>query len=222
MFKTFSIFSIAAILTAATFSPTFADERAGATVRVQADSYQRSGFFPSWLEVGDEIYQEAKVYTEQYGSVEILFDDGTNMTISPNSEIVVDEFVYASDAGTGKAVISLGVGALRMISGRLPSENYEVKTRVATIGVRGTEFVLDTNTSGITKIWIEDGTVLARPVQSSQTFEFTAPAYAECSATSCEDASPNEAPISFPAVPEEDDSDQDQHGGGDGGGDGGY
>lgn len=221
MFRKFSAISIVAVVTAAILSPALADERAGATVRVQADSYQRSGFFPSWLEVGDEIYQEAKVYTEKYGSVEILFDDGTNMTISPNSEIVVDEFVYAADSGTGKAVISLGVGALRMISGRLPSENYEVKTPVATIGVRGTEFVLDTNTSGITKIWIEDGTVLARPVQSGQTFEFTAPAYAECSASSCEDASPNEAPLSFPAVPEDDGSDQDQGGGGDGG-DGGY
>ncbi len=221
MLKPLSFIIAAAVLASAIPSSAQADERAGSTVRVQPDSYQRSGFFPFGLDVGDEIYQEAKVYTEAYGSVEILFDDGTNMVISPNSEIVVDEFVYSPDSRTGKAVISLGAGALRMISGRLSSDSYQVKTRVATIGVRGTEFSLDTNTDGITKIWVEDGTVLARPVAANQTFEFSAPAYAECSASSCEDQSPGEPPISFPAIPEDDSGFNDDVGGGDGG-DGGY
>ena len=196
-----------------------ASERAGQTTRVQPDSYQGSGFFPDWLEVGDEIYREAKVYTEQYGSLEILFDDGTNLTLSPNSEIVVDEFVYSPDQDTGKAVISLGVGALRMISGRMRSESYQVRTKAATIGVRGTEFLLDTNTDGLTRIWIEDGTVLATTAGSGQTFEFDAPAYAECSAAACQEQSPAAPPTSFPTPPANTGPEQPDAGDGGGGSD---
>lgn len=221
MYRTVASSVIAALIATLNVQTATADERAGATVRVQPDSYQRSGFFPSSLDVGDEIYQEAKVYTEQYGSIEILFDDGTNMTVSPNSEVVIDAFVYAPSSSTGQAAVSLLTGALRMVSGRLPSENYEVRTPVATIGVRGTEFVLDTTTEGITKIWVEDGTVLATPVASNTTFEFDAPAYAECSASSCEDQSPGEPPVSFPATPPSQGEENEGPGGGDGG-DGGY
>mgnify|MGYP000141479475 CR=1 FL=1 len=58
MYKTLSLTAVAVLMGA---TSAIADERAGATVRVQPDSYQRSGFFPFGLDVGDEIYQEAKV-----------------------------------------------------------------------------------------------------------------------------------------------------------------
>jgi hypothetical protein len=201
MLRSFPVVAGAVALASVFSTAAVSQERAGAAIRVQPDSFQRTGFFRSDLDAGDEIIREARLTTEKYGSVDILFEDGTSMVISPNSEVVVDEFVYSPGSTTGKAVISLGTGALRMISGRMASESYQVKTRVATIGVRGTEFLLDTGTEGVTKIWVEDGTVLATPVASNQTFEFNAPAYAECSASACEDQSPGEPPVSFPSVP---------------------
>lgn len=217
MIKRLAFISAAAISIAALHTGAHAEDRAGTTVRVQPEAYQRTGFFPGWLDVGDEIYREAKIYTEAYGSVEILFDDQTKLTVSPRSEIVIDDFVYSPESSSGRAVIRLGVGALRMISGRMKSESYEVRTQVATIGVRGTEFSLDTNTDEITKIWITDGTVIATTVGTNQTFEFDAPAYAECSASACsaQDAA-GAPPTSFPAVPE-DSGPSEPDAGGDGG-----
>ena len=203
-----------------------ASERAGQTTRVQPDSYQRESFFPSSLDVGDEIYREAEVYTEQYGSIEMRFDDGSQLTMGPNTELTIDDYVYSGSAGGDRATISLGRGMLRMVSGQIASDRVSVRTAVATVGIRGTDFTLDTATDGIVKVWVDDGTVAVTPNQAGQTFEFTAPAFAVCSASSCDpqDGGGNR-PIAFPNVPEGAgsifDQDEDRDGGGGGGGGGG-
>ena len=202
-----------------------ASERAGQTTRVQPDSYQRESFFPSSLDVGDEIYREAKVYTEQYGSIEMRFDDGSQMTVGPNSELTIDEYVYDGNAGDDRAVITLGEGMLRMVSGQIASDRVSIRTPVATVGIRGTDFTLDTATDGIVKVWVDDGVVAVTPNQAGQTFELTAPAFAVCSASSCDpqDGGGNR-PVAFPDVPEDGGSifelDPDRGDGGGGGGGG--
>ena len=180
----------------------WAADRAGEAVRVQPASYQRESFFPSSLDVGDEVYREAEVYTEQYGSLELLLDDGSQLTVGPNSELTIDEYVFSGDSGSGRAAISLGQGMLRMVSGSIAAENVSVRTPVATVGIRGTDFTLDTNTSGIVKVWVDDGTVVVAPAQANQTFELTAPAFAVCSASSCDpqDGGGNR-PVAFPVAP---------------------
>ena len=196
--------AVAAALVVAIQAPGTANasERAGETTRVQPDSYQRESFFPSSLDVGDEIYREAKVYTEQYGSIEMRFDDGSQLTVGPNTELTIDDYVYAGDAGSDKAAISLGRGMLRMISGQIASDRVSVRTPVATVGIRGTDFTLDTATDGIVKVWVDDGVVAVTPNQAGQTFELTAPAFAVCTASSCDpqDGGGNR-PVAFPNVP---------------------
>lgn len=198
-------------------NPALAAERAGETTKVQPASYQGSGFFPDFLETGDEILREETVYTEEYGSMEIRFDDGSNLTLGPNTEIVVDSFVYNPSDSSGASAVSLGRGVLRLISGQLPSESVSVSTTVATIGVRGTDFTLDTNTSDTLRIWVDDGIVTASPLQSDQVFELTAPAYAVCTVTTCDTSgAPSARPVVFPIVPPE--SEREDGGGGGGGG----
>ena len=206
----------------------YAAERAGQTIRVQPASYQRESFFPSTLDVGDEIYREAEVYTEDYGSIEMRFDDGSQMTVGPNSELTIDDYVYSGNAGTDRAVISLGEGMLRMVSGNIASERVNIRTPVATVGIRGTDFTLDTMTAGVVKVWVDDGIVAVTPAQASQTFELTAPAFALCTASTCEARDGAEAkPVMFPPVPEDGQNTFEKNlnfegGGGGGGGGGGH
>lgn len=194
-----------------------AAERAGETTRVQPASYQGGGFFPDTLRVGSEIYQDEKVYTERYGSIEILFDDDTNLTVGPSSEILIDDYVYSPSSSGGRAAMTLAKGVLRVVSGRLPKDAISIATNVANIGVRGTDFMLDTNSFGSVKIWVDEGVVSAAPLQSQTVFEFAAPAYAVCSATTCEQGDAPPKPIAFPEVPEDNYLEDDR--GGDGGGD---
>jgi hypothetical protein len=91
------------------------------------------------LEFHDDIYHNETIHTFDDSAVEMTFLDETTLQLGPNSEIVLDEFVYDPDPSNSSFAITVVLGAFRFTSGILPSEAYKIKTPVATIGIRGTE-----------------------------------------------------------------------------------
>ncbi len=90
------------------------------------------------LRVGSNVLYRERINTTSSGSVQLIFIDKTTLSIGPNSNIVIDEFVYNPNAGTGRMTISLGKGLLRIVGGNVThTEGATIKTPVATIGVRG-------------------------------------------------------------------------------------
>jgi hypothetical protein len=90
---------------------------------------------------GQEIYLGDRIVTGPAGGLQILLLDGTSFSIGPDTSIVIDEFVYNPETGTGRLAASIARGTLRVISGRLARQEQEairVRTPMATIGVRGT------------------------------------------------------------------------------------
>ena len=72
----------------------------------------------------------------------VKLKDGTRMTIRPNSSFAVEEMNAKKDS-TASAVLRLFRGGLRAITGYISKKNpngYKLRTSVATIGIRGTEF----------------------------------------------------------------------------------
>ena len=72
----------------------------------------------------------------------IKLKDGTRMTIRPNSSFSVEQFNPKKDS-TASAILRLFRGGLRTITGYISKQNpngYKLRTNVATIGIRGTEF----------------------------------------------------------------------------------
>ncbi|KJV08773.1 hypothetical protein VZ95_15635, partial [Elstera litoralis] len=68
----------------------------------------------------------------------ILFMDQSSMTLGPNSELTIDEFVYDPNAKKGKIGVSLASGLLRVVGGQISKTNETtVKTASGTIGIRG-------------------------------------------------------------------------------------
>lgn len=89
------------------------------------------------VSVGDTVHTGAGSY------VVIEFIDGARATIRPESELKVDQYAYGTSSDG--AVMNLVKGGLRAITGSIAKENpesFKVKTNVATLGVRGTEFAL--------------------------------------------------------------------------------
>jgi hypothetical protein len=193
--------AIAACLATTVSVQVSAQERAGRTTEVQPDAFQATGAVGISLANGDEVFRQARVYTRQYGTMEIRLEDGTNLTVAPNASLIIDEFVFSGNSGPNTLAISLAKGAVRMASGRMPKDSVAIKTSVATIGIRGTEFWLNAEDPALLQIWVLDGTVLARPEQSTTEFAFDAPAYATCSATSCEAGEAPPVPPTFPNNP---------------------
>src|ERR1035437_7422516 len=90
------------------------------------------------ITIGSSIAHKERIQTTAAGSVQLLFLDKTSMTIGPNSDLTIDEYVYNPNAGAGKLAATLGKGALRFVGGQIShSGDAEVKTASAVIGIRG-------------------------------------------------------------------------------------
>jgi hypothetical protein len=91
---------------------------------------------------GTEVYLNELVRTGTAGMAQLLFADHTNLSVAPITEIRLDKFVYDPNAKSGNVVLVAVEGAFRFITGRLPSHNYSIATPFATLGIRGTEFIV--------------------------------------------------------------------------------
>jgi len=113
------------------------------------------------VERGEAVYQGDWLETDARSRAKILLDDETELVVGPASRLHIDEFVYAANDDQGKVLIELGVGLLRFTTGVLEPDSYEVKTPVASIGVRGTIFdVLVAAVSYVTTVILRDGSIV--------------------------------------------------------------
>jgi hypothetical protein len=92
----------------------------------------------------------------------IVFGDGSQLTLGENSHAVIDEFVY-DPSGGGNQAITLTKGAFRYVSGALPKDKVTIQTPVATLGIRGTELVIEIAPDGEVEAATEAGEAIWRP-----------------------------------------------------------
>ena len=91
------------------------------------------------LAVGNPVYQNQSISTGANSVAQLLFTDQTTLSIGQRSQVTLDRYVYdPSRASGGGATVSMTRGAMRFVSGSQDPRNYQVRTPVATIGVRGT------------------------------------------------------------------------------------
>ena len=90
------------------------------------------------LRIGARIVYKERIQTNANGTVQLLFIDKTTINIGPNSNLVIDKFVYSPASGAGEMAASLIKGALRFVGGQVSHQGAAtVNTPVATIGIRG-------------------------------------------------------------------------------------
>lgn len=113
------------------------------------------------LKAGDRVFQNENIETGADSRSQLLFRDETVLNVGPASRVTLDRFVYDPARGGSGAAVSVGRGALRFISGNMPSQSYEIRTPAGTIGVRGT--IVDI-------IVYENGEVVLQLVEGALTF----------------------------------------------------
>jgi ferric-dicitrate binding protein FerR (iron transport regulator) len=89
------------------------------------------------------VYLNAHIITEGDGHMQILLLDETVFTLGPNSDMVLDEFVYDPATTAGKLTASVIKGTFRFITGKVSHKDptsYRIKLPVDAIGIRGTDF----------------------------------------------------------------------------------
>lgn len=90
------------------------------------------------LNVGSRVFQNEVVTTGAESLAQLMFLDETTLSIGPKSQVKLDKFVFNPSKDAGSVVFSATKGAFRFITGSQDPRHYEIKTPVATIGVRGT------------------------------------------------------------------------------------
>lgn len=83
----------------------------------------------------DAVHRDEVVQTDRAASARIVFRDSSDLRLGANARIKLSSSVYGGQQG---ATLELSRGALRFFSGNGPAGSYQVRTPVATIGLRGT------------------------------------------------------------------------------------
>lgn len=139
---------------------------------VPASNYTRNGAAERPLAIRDTLEQNDRITTTNGGSTRVRFLDDTMLTIGPNSEVLLDQFVFDGNRAQ-KATVEVVRGAMRFVSGTSDRRAYEIKTPAATIGVRGT--VVDIGfVNGRWSFNPVDGTITATLTTTGETRTFNA------------------------------------------------
>jgi FecR protein len=91
---------------------------------------------------GDSVSGNETVKTGAASAALLRFLDKSNLTIGASSTVLLDRFVFNPDASARNGVIKLAKGAMRFVSGGPEPKDFAVETPVATLGVRGTDFIV--------------------------------------------------------------------------------
>ncbi|MEM8758794.1 MAG: hypothetical protein AAGE83_00515, partial [Pseudomonadota bacterium] len=71
---------------------------------------------PLDVQSGNEIFLEDRIVTGEGSRMQVLLLDETTLTIGPNSDLVIDRFVYDPETGSGEIAAEMATGFLRYLS----------------------------------------------------------------------------------------------------------
>ena len=114
----------------------------------------------------DELVQNEALRTEEESTISVKFVDGSELSVEASSEVVLSDYVFDGSASTG--LINLNDGLFHFTSNGNNDQGVKLRTPVATIGVRGTEFLVHVDGDQVTIIDILEGQVEAVPHGSGQ------------------------------------------------------
>jgi hypothetical protein len=115
--------------------------------------------------------------------LKLLLPDETILTLFPDSDMVIDDFVYDPVNSATKAEAKFAKGVFRWVTGKVSrKKDVNIKIPVGTIGVRGTDFeaIVDPNGAGYVKLFdgqldiTESKTGATLKLSAGQMISFTA------------------------------------------------
>ncbi len=101
------------------------------------------------LRVNDPIFEHDTLVTGPDAALGITFDDQTTFSLSANSRIVVDAFVYQKGGASNAATFNVAVGTAAFVASLVAKTgDMKINTPSATLGIRGTTGVVEVPIGG--------------------------------------------------------------------------
>jgi hypothetical protein len=132
------VFLVAAGCIFASSTPAISD-RVGVTAAVNPTATGHPpGLSERQLKIGTDIVRNERIRTTSQGSTQVIFIDRTTLTVSANSDITINEYVFNRGANSGNMAITVGRGLMRFVGGQIShSGSVRISTPTATMGIRG-------------------------------------------------------------------------------------
>jgi hypothetical protein len=119
-----------------------AAEPAGVSAAVRGEVLLARAQTPeSAIRSGESVFMQDVLRSGPRSGMQLLLLDETTFTIGPESELVVDEFVYDPSTGAGELGARVVKGVFRFVTGKIAKDesgNVNVALPAGNIGVRGT------------------------------------------------------------------------------------
>ncbi len=103
------------------------------------------------LSKGKDLESGESILTGINGRAQVKFTDGGLISLQPNTEFKIANYVDKADPKEDRFLVDLLRGSMRAITGLIGKrnrENYKVNTATATIGIRGSGFNVGYNPDG--------------------------------------------------------------------------
>lgn len=97
------------------------------------------------IKLGAAIEANDSIHTGAKSRLQIMFQDKTVVTLGQNTQFTVNDYVF-DGSDSSNATLSVIKGFLKAMTGeigKLAPERFNVKTKTATIGIRGTVYTLE-------------------------------------------------------------------------------
>src|SRR3989337_2722843 len=124
---------------AAAIGPAEAD-KVGVAAAVNPDAFSSlSGSPQSQLNIGKSLFFNQRINTTTSGLVQVLLVDGSTFTVGPDSDLVIDKFVYDPKKGTGQIAASFSKGVMRFVGGKISKNEggVPIKKSAGALAIRG-------------------------------------------------------------------------------------
>ena len=144
-----------------------AKDRVGeVTLVIGQSEIERQSSPLSAVRKGDPIAQGDVIKTTGNGHVHVRFIDGALVSVRPNSTLTIQEFQYnPADPAASVVRLNLSRGEVRSVSGaasQAAKDKFRLNTPLVAIGVKGTDFVTQTNGQG-TRVTVNQGAIVMAP-----------------------------------------------------------
>ncbi|MGH9936071.1 MAG: FecR family protein, partial [Blastocatellia bacterium] len=120
-------------------------------------AYYRGSHTPSVLRQGEILQPGDVIDTGRNGRVVIKLGDGSQVTIFPGSSVELRNF---QAGGSWRDLLNVTVGRVRATINHVKRPNpYRVFSPIASIAVRGTDFLVIVEQNGETRVLVYEGLV---------------------------------------------------------------
>jgi hypothetical protein len=90
-------------------------EKVGVAAHVKPDAFSGG----EQMRIGNSVFYNQRINTNTDGLVQVLLVDGSTFTVGPDSDLVIDSFVYDPPRGKAALVATFSKGALRFVGGKV-------------------------------------------------------------------------------------------------------